>query len=108
MAHISETVKSGGFAVQEFPMYRDRMPAQLLSYLRLSRLTDTALLAKVSLPSSAALPALCACWGLAHTQLPLHIWHECSQPCSGVYGKSVRLTEWLTLRIFMFCAPFYR
>ncbi len=28
-------------------MYRERMPMQLLSYLRLARLTDSALLAKV-------------------------------------------------------------
>ncbi len=28
-------------------MYRERMPMQLLSYLRLARLTDLALLAKV-------------------------------------------------------------
>lgn len=28
-------------------MYRERMPIQLLAYLRLARLTDSALLAKV-------------------------------------------------------------
>ena len=33
--------------VQEFPVYRQRMPMQLLAYLRLARLTDSALLAKV-------------------------------------------------------------
>ena len=32
---------------QEFPVYRERMPLQLLAYLRLARLTDPALLAKV-------------------------------------------------------------
>ncbi len=32
---------------QEFPIFRDRMPTQLLAYLRLARLTDPALLAKV-------------------------------------------------------------
>jgi histone-lysine N-methyltransferase SETD3 len=32
---------------QAFPVFRDRMPVQLLAYLRLARLTDTALLAKV-------------------------------------------------------------
>ena len=34
-------------ALQEFPVYRERMPIQLLAYLRLARLTDPALLAKV-------------------------------------------------------------
>ncbi len=40
-------------ALQEFPVYRERMPIQLLAYLRLARLTDPALLAKVrdSVPS---------------------------------------------------------
>ena len=35
------------WCMQEFPVYRERMPLQLLAYLRLSRLTDPALLAKV-------------------------------------------------------------
>lgn len=37
----------GSTALQEFPVYKQRMPIQLLSYLRLARLTDSALLAKV-------------------------------------------------------------
>ena len=32
--------------VQEFPVFRDRMPQQLLAYLRLARLQDANLLAK--------------------------------------------------------------
>ncbi|CAL8465053.1 g4588 [Coccomyxa elongata] len=44
-----QIVESVGFGiVQEFPIFRDRMPTQLLAYLRLARLTDPALLAKVS------------------------------------------------------------
>ncbi|CAL5229330.1 g12636 [Coccomyxa viridis] len=44
-----EILKAMGFeGVQEFPVYRERMPMQLLSYLRLARLTDSALLAKVT------------------------------------------------------------
>ncbi|EIE20473.1 rubisco small subunit N-methyltransferase, partial [Coccomyxa subellipsoidea C-169] len=44
-----QILESLGFdIVQEFPIFRDRMPTQLLAYLRLARLTDPALLAKVS------------------------------------------------------------
>lgn len=38
-----------GFGLtQEFPIYADRMPTQLLSYLRLARISDTAQLARVT------------------------------------------------------------
>ncbi|KAK9917898.1 hypothetical protein WJX75_009348 [Coccomyxa subellipsoidea] len=44
-----QVLESLGFdIVQEFPIFRDRMPTQMLAYLRLARLTDPALLAKVS------------------------------------------------------------
>ena len=36
-----------GACAQAFPVFRDRMPVQLLAYLRLARLTDTGMLAKV-------------------------------------------------------------
>lgn len=37
-----------GYGIQEyFPVYKDRMPVQLLSYVRLARVTDTAELTKV-------------------------------------------------------------
>lgn len=43
-----QVVQSLGFDVkQEFPIYADRMPAQLLAYLRLSRVQDSAEIAKV-------------------------------------------------------------
>ncbi|KXZ52752.1 hypothetical protein GPECTOR_8g143 [Gonium pectorale] len=45
----SQILESLGFAPTErFPVYADRMPIQLLAYLRLSRVADPALLAKVS------------------------------------------------------------
>ena len=38
-----------GFDIsQEFPIYADRMPTQLLAYLRLSRLQDSGEMAKVN------------------------------------------------------------
>uniref|UniRef100_A0A7R9T8R0 Rubisco LSMT substrate-binding domain-containing protein n=1 Tax=Prasinoderma coloniale TaxID=156133 RepID=A0A7R9T8R0_9VIRI len=50
------TVKAGvlaelGYATdgQEFPVFEDRFPTQLLNYLRLSRVTDIGLLAKLSM-----------------------------------------------------------
>ncbi|KAL3145868.1 hypothetical protein ABBQ38_015239 [Trebouxia sp. C0009 RCD-2024] len=44
-----QVVQSLGFDVkQEFPIYADRMPAQLLAYLRLSRVQDSAEIAKVN------------------------------------------------------------
>ena len=48
-------------------MYRERMPIQLLAYLRLARLTDPALLAKVR--SHAHLP-LSACCTPCHERMP--------------------------------------
>lgn len=44
-----QIVQSLGFeaADQEFPIYADRMPTQLLAYLRLSRLQDSGEIAKV-------------------------------------------------------------
>ena len=36
---------------QEFPIFQDRMPLQLLAYMRLSRVTDPAQLASVSFPT---------------------------------------------------------
>ncbi|GIL70833.1 hypothetical protein Vretimale_3919 [Volvox reticuliferus] len=45
----SQVLETLGFGQREsFPVYADRMPIQLLAYLRLSRLADPALLAKVS------------------------------------------------------------
>ncbi|CAD7695760.1 unnamed protein product [Ostreobium quekettii] len=41
-------------AKQSFPIYEDKMPAQLLSYLRLSRVQDAAQLAKVRFDEDAA------------------------------------------------------
>ena len=46
--------------VQEFPVYRERMPMQLLAYLRLARLTDPALLAKVCDCPLVFTPAWCS------------------------------------------------
>lgn len=48
-------------------MYRERMPMQLLAYLRLSRLTDPALLAKACNPAH---PASSTCKGLQHALRP--------------------------------------
>jgi hypothetical protein len=43
-----QLLESFGFAAQErFPVYADRFPIQLLSYLRLSRIQDVGLFAKV-------------------------------------------------------------
>ena len=43
-----QVLESMGYsAAEEFPVYADRMPIQLLAYLRLSRVADPALLAKV-------------------------------------------------------------
>ena len=43
-----QVVQSLGFDVQqEFPIYADRMPTQLLAYLRLSRVQDSGEIAKV-------------------------------------------------------------
>ncbi|PNW75373.1 hypothetical protein CHLRE_12g524500v5 [Chlamydomonas reinhardtii] len=43
----SQVLESMGYsAAEEFPVYADRMPIQLLAYLRLSRVADPALLAK--------------------------------------------------------------
>ena len=36
-----------GRDMQEFPIFRDRFPNQLLAYLRLARVQDPGLLAKV-------------------------------------------------------------
>ncbi|GLC74385.1 hypothetical protein PLESTF_001507400 [Pleodorina starrii] len=45
----AQVLESLGFGPQErFPVFADRMPIQLLAYLRLSRVADPALLAKVS------------------------------------------------------------
>ena len=47
-AVLVQVVQSLGFDVkQEFPIYADRMPTQLLAYLRLSRVQDSAEIAKV-------------------------------------------------------------
>ncbi|GFR43931.1 hypothetical protein Agub_g5069, partial [Astrephomene gubernaculifera] len=44
-----QILESMGFGAQEsFPVYADRMPVQLLAFLRLSRVADPALLAKVT------------------------------------------------------------
>jgi len=44
-----QILESMGFAAkQDFPVYADRMPNQLLAYVRLSRVQDPALFAKVS------------------------------------------------------------
>lgn len=49
----SQVLESMGFSVeQQFPVYADRMPTQLLAYLRMARVQDPALLAKV---------CVCAC-----------------------------------------------
>lgn len=43
-----QLLESFGFAAQErFPVYADRFPIQLLSYLRLGRIQDPGLFAKV-------------------------------------------------------------
>ena len=43
-----QVVQSFGFSASEqFPVYADRFPVQLLAYLRLSRIQDPALMAKV-------------------------------------------------------------
>lgn len=43
-----QLLESFGFAPQErFPVFADRFPIQLLSYLRLSRIQDPGLFAKV-------------------------------------------------------------
>jgi hypothetical protein len=43
-----QLLESFGFAAEErFPVYADRFPIQLLSYLRLSRIQDVGLFAKV-------------------------------------------------------------
>lgn len=43
-----QVVQSLGFDInQEFPIFADRMPTQLLAFLRLSRLQDSGELAKV-------------------------------------------------------------
>lgn len=45
----SEILQSLGFsATEQFPVYADRFPNQLLAFLRLSRISDPALFAKVS------------------------------------------------------------
>ncbi len=45
---IPQVLESLGFSAKEqFPVYADRMPIQLLSYLRLARVADPGLLAKV-------------------------------------------------------------
>ena len=45
---VLQVVQSLGFDVkQDFPIYADRMPTQLLAYLRLSRLQDSGEIAKV-------------------------------------------------------------
>jgi len=41
---------AGRGRAQEFPVFRDRMPQQLLAYLRLARLQDANLLAKARAP----------------------------------------------------------
>jgi histone-lysine N-methyltransferase SETD3 len=44
----SQILESLGFSAKEqFPVYADRFPQQLLSYLRLARVADPALFAKV-------------------------------------------------------------
>ncbi len=43
-----QLLESFGFAAQDrFPVFADRFPIQLLSYLRLTRIQDPALFAKV-------------------------------------------------------------
>jgi hypothetical protein len=43
-----QLLESFGFApLERFPVYADRFPIQLLSYLRLSRIQDPGLFAKV-------------------------------------------------------------
>lgn len=45
---VLQVVQSLGFDVkQDFPIYADRMPTQLLAYLRLSRVQDSGEIAKV-------------------------------------------------------------
>ena len=45
---VAQVVQSIGFDVkQDFPVYADRMPTQLLAYLRLSRVQDSGEIAKV-------------------------------------------------------------
>ena len=47
----SQILESMGFTPKErFPVFADRMPNQLLAYIRLSRVQDPALFAKVSVP----------------------------------------------------------
>ena len=47
---VLQVVQSLGFDVkQDFPIYADRMPTQLLAYLRLSRVQDSGEIAKVCL-----------------------------------------------------------
>lgn len=43
-----EILQAMGFDIKEkFPVYKSRMPLQLFSYLRLSRVTDAAVLTQV-------------------------------------------------------------
>ena len=45
-----QLLESFGFGPEErFPVYADRFPIQLLSYLRLSRIQDPGLFAKVNI-----------------------------------------------------------
>lgn len=47
----SQILDSLGYQMEElFPVYADKMPTQLLAYLRLARVQDPGLLAKVGLP----------------------------------------------------------
>lgn len=47
-----QILESMGLGVQEaFPVFADRMPVQLLAFLRLSRIADPALFAKVGCKS---------------------------------------------------------
>jgi hypothetical protein len=57
-----QLLESFGFAAEErFPVYADRFPIQLLSYLRLSRIQDVGLFAKVR-HTSRGLCRECTCW----------------------------------------------
>jgi len=55
----TQILETLGFGPQErFPVFADRMPNQLLSYLRLSRVSDPALFAKVSFEQDVVLSQL--------------------------------------------------
>lgn len=56
-----QLLESFGFeAQQRFPVYSDRFPIQLLSYLRLSRIQDPGLFAKVREGRGGGVTCVCA------------------------------------------------